>query len=129
MGHAVYSISGSPRGNIFKAFVQKPAAGKGHWNKEYGLYSAGGARLRPRSSREERRIYKGVSANIDFYSGFVYHMLGLPTEAVHARLRHGPHRRLERPPAGGASSTPGKIIRPAYMSISERRSYVPMENR
>ena len=125
MGHAVYSIS-DPRANIFKSFVQKLAAEKG-MEKEYGLYSLV-ERLAPQVIAEERRIYKGVSANIDFYSGFVYHMLGLPTELftpvfAMARIAGWSAHLLEE------QINVGKIIRPAYMSISERRSYVPMENR
>ena len=125
MGHAVYSIS-DPRANIFKSFVQKLAAEKG-MEKEYGLYSLV-ERLAPQVIAEERRIYKGVSANIDFYSGFVYHMLGLPTELftpvfAMARIAGWSAHLLEE------QINVGKIIRPAYMSISEHRSYVPMENR
>ena len=71
MGHAVYSIS-DPRANIFKGFVHKLAKEKGR-EEEFQLYSAV-ERLAPQVIGEERRIYKGVSANVDFYSGFVYSM-------------------------------------------------------
>ncbi|MDR1953467.1 MAG: citrate synthase, partial [Clostridiales Family XIII bacterium] len=77
MGHAVYSLS-DPRANIFKGFVEKLSAAKGR-SDEYGLYSSV-ARLAPKVIGEERKIYKGVSANVDFYSGFVYSMLDLPPE-------------------------------------------------
>ena len=77
MGHAVYSLS-DPRANIFKKSVKSLSEAKGR-EKEYKLYSLV-ERLAPQIISEERRIYKGVSANIDFYSGFVYSMLDLPIE-------------------------------------------------
>ena len=77
MGHAVYSLS-DPRANIFKSFVKRLSQEKG-MEEEFNLYSRV-ERLAPKVIGEERRIYKGVSANVDFYSGFVYHMLGLPLE-------------------------------------------------
>ena len=125
MGHAVYSIS-DPRANIFKSFVERLAKEK-NMEKEYGLYSLV-ERLAPQVIGEERRIYKGVSANIDFYSGFVYHMLGLPTELftpvfAMARIAGWSAHLLEE------QINVGKIIRPAYKSISERRDYITLENR
>ena len=75
MGHAVYSIS-DPRATVFKGFVEKLSEEKGY-QKEFALYSLV-ERLAPSVIAEERRIYKGVCANVDFYSGFVYRMLGLP---------------------------------------------------
>lgn len=77
MGHAVYSIS-DPRAKIFNSFVERLSHEKGR-DKEYQLYSSI-ARLAPQVIAEKRKIYKGVSANVDFYSGFVYNMLDLPTE-------------------------------------------------
>ena len=77
MGHAVYSIS-DPRATLFKKFVQRLAEDKGRM-KDFGLYSMV-ERLAPQIIAEERHIYKGVSANVDFYSGFVYSMLDLPLE-------------------------------------------------
>ena len=77
MGHAVYSIS-DPRAQIFKRFVKQLAAEKGRM-ADYELY-ARVERLAPEVIAQERRIYKGVSAHVDFYSGFVYSMLGLPLE-------------------------------------------------
>ena len=77
MGHAVYSLS-DPRANVFKHFVEMLSEEKGR-HEEYALYAAV-ARLAPKVIGEERKIYKGVSANIDFYSGFVYSMLDLPLE-------------------------------------------------
>lgn len=125
MGHAVYSIS-DPRANIFKKFVKKLSEGKG-LSDEYGLYSRV-ERLAPIVIGEERKTYKGVSANIDFYSGFVYHMLGLPSELftpvfAMARIAGWSAHLLEE------QINVGKIIRPAYMSISAHRNYIPLEER
>ena len=125
MGHAVYSIS-DPRANVFKKFVKKLSEEKG-LSDEYGLYSRV-ERLAPIVIGEERKTYKGVSANIDFYSGFVYHMLGLPSELftpvfAMARIAGWSAHLLEE------QINVGKIIRPAYKSISEHRKYVPLEER
>ena len=125
MGHAVYSIS-DPRATLLKGFVHQLCAEKG-MEKEYGLYSAV-ERLAPQVIAKERKIYKGVSANVDFYSGFVYHMLGLPTElytpmfAV-ARVAGWSAHRLEE------LINMGKIIRPAYVAVLPRREYVPISDR
>ena len=125
MGHAVYSIS-DPRATLLKGFVHKLCAEKG-MEKEYGLYAAV-ERLAPEVIAQERKIYKGVSANVDFYSGFVYHMLGLPTElytpmfAV-ARVAGWSAHRLEE------LINMGKIIRPAYVAVLPRREYVPIRDR
>lgn len=125
MGHAVYSIS-DPRANIFKKFVKKLSEEKG-LSDEYGLYSRV-ERLAPIVIGEEHKTYKGVSANIDFYSGFVYHMLGLPSELftpvfAMARIAGWSAHLLEE------QINVGKIIRPAYMSISAHRNYIPLEER
>ncbi len=125
MGHAVYSLS-DPRANIFKAFVQKLAVAKNRVD-EFNLYSMV-ERLAPVVIGEERRIYKGVSANVDFYSGFVYSMLDLPTELYTpifaiARIVGWSAHRLEE------LVNNGKIIRPAYQSVSERKPYVPIDQR
>ncbi|HEX3039756.1 MAG TPA: citrate/2-methylcitrate synthase [Caproiciproducens sp.] len=125
MGHAVYSLS-DPRANIFKKFVQSLSEEKG-LTKEYKLYSLV-ERLAPEVIGEERKTYKGVSANIDFYSGFVYHMLGLPPELytpvfAMARIAGWSAHLMEE------QINCGKIIRPAYRSISARRSYVPLHER
>lgn len=125
MGHAVYSIS-DPRAEIFKKYVEKLSQEKG-LQKEFGLYSRV-ERLAPEVIAKERKIYKGVSANVDFYSGFVYKMLGLPLElytpifAV-ARIAGWSAHRLEE------LINAGKIIRPAYKSIAKHHIYVPIENR
>jgi citrate synthase len=125
MGHAVYSLS-DPRADIFKSFVEKLSVEKGRAD-EYRLYSAV-ARLAPKVIGEERKIYKGVSANVDFYSGFVYSMLDLPQELYTplfaiARVAGWSAHRIEE------LINASKIIRPAYMSVSPRRPYVPLEKR
>ena len=84
MGHAVYSIS-DPRAEIFKVFVEKLAKEKGY-EKEYALYELV-ERLGPQVIGEKRKIYKGVNANVDFYSGLVYSMLGLPRVFTRRSLR------------------------------------------
>ena len=125
MGHAVYSLS-DPRANIFKRFV-KALSVERHMEKEYELYAAV-ERLAPAVIGQERKTYKGVSANIDFYSGFVYHMLGLPLElftpvfAMSRIVGWSAHMIEEK-------INMGKIIRPAYLSIAERRDDVPYEER
>ena len=125
MGHAVYSLS-DPRANIFKRFV-KDLSIENHMEKEYDLYAAV-ERLAPIVIGQERKTYKGVSANIDFYSGFVYHMLGLPLElftpvfAMSRIVGWSAHMIEEK-------INMGKIIRPSYMSIAQRREYIPSSER
>jgi citrate synthase len=125
IGHAIYSVS-DPRAEVFRSFVEKLAVEK-NLEKEFALY-ASVERLAPQIIGSERKIYKGVSANVDFYSGFVYDMLGLPVElftpifAV-ARIAGWSAHRLEELSGGG------KIIRPAYMAVHPRRRYVPMSER
>ena len=125
MGHAIYAIS-DPRARAFKEFVEKLAVDK-HMEKEYELYS-NIEKIAPEVIAEKRRIYKGVSANVDFYSGFVYSMLGIPVElytplfAV-ARIVGWSAHRIEE------LINVDKIIRPAYMSIMKEREYVPIEDR
>ena len=125
MGHAVYSIS-DPRAKVFKAFVKSLSEEKG-LTEEFGLYSLVET-LAPQVITEERKIYKGVSANVDFYSGFVYHMLGLPLELYTpifaiARISGWSAHRIEE------LINAGKIIRPAYKSISTRKPYVALGDR
>ncbi|MDF2632412.1 MAG: citrate synthase, partial [Caproiciproducens sp.] len=125
MGHAVYSLS-DPRANIFKKFVKSLSEEKG-LTKEYGLYALV-ERLAPEVIGRERKTYKGVSANIDFYSGFVYHMLGLPPELftpvfAMARIAGWSAHLMEE------QINVGKIIRPAYKSISPHREYLALDNR
>ena len=114
-GHAVYSIS-DPRERIFKAFVSQLAAEKGMLD-ELGLYEKV-EKLAPEVIAAKRHIYKGVSPNVDFYSGFVYGMLGIPLELYTpifaiARIAGWSAHRLEE------LVSMGKIIRPAYVSIME----------
>jgi citrate synthase len=125
MGHAVYSIS-DPRARIFKQFVEKLSVEKNR-REEYELYSMV-ERLAPEVIAEERKIYKGVSANVDFYSGFVYSMLDLPTELYTpifaiARMAGWSAHRMEE------LINQGKIIRPAYKSVAPAREYVPIAER
>jgi citrate synthase len=125
MGHAVYSIS-DPRANVFKQYVKSLSEEKG-MQEEFALYEMV-ERLAPEIIARERKIYKGVSANVDFYSGFVYHMLGLPKElytpifAV-ARISGWMAHRLEE------LNNAGKIIRPAYKSVAKHKPYVPLNER
>ncbi|MBR6696244.1 MAG: citrate/2-methylcitrate synthase [Oscillospiraceae bacterium] len=119
MGHAVYSIS-DPRAEIFKKFVKKLSDEKG-LNEEYKLYSLV-EKLAPEVIAKERKIYKGVSANVDFYSGFVYRMLDLPKELYTplfaiARIAGWSAHRIEELVGRG------KIMRPAYMNICDRKDY------
>ena len=125
MGHAVYSIS-DPRAKVFKAFVEKLSVEKNK-REEFALYEAI-ERLAPKVIAKERKIYKGVSANVDFYSGFVYSMLGLPLELYTpifaiARIAGWSAHRLEE------LINEGKIIRPAYKSVAKPMAYVPLEER
>lgn len=125
MGHAVYSIS-DPRATIFKGFVEDLAKEKGR-EDDYNLYAMI-ERLAPEVIAKERHIYKGVSANIDFYSGFVYGMLDLPLELYTpifacARIVGWSAHRLEE------LINTDKIIRPAYMAVKPDEGYVPLAER
>ncbi|WNV56771.1 citrate/2-methylcitrate synthase [Oscillospiraceae bacterium NTUH-002-81] len=125
MGHAVYSLS-DPRADIFRSFVKKLAQEKGRQD-EYELYFLT-ERLAKEVISRERKIYKGVSANVDFYSGFVYSMLDLPTELftpifAMARIVGWSAHRIEE------LSNGGKIIRPAYKSIAKHREYTRLGDR
>jgi len=125
IGHAVYSIS-DPRAVIFQGYVEQLAEAKGY-EKEYALYSLV-ERLAPQIISEERKIYKGVSPNVDFFSGFVYQMLGLPIELFTpifaiARIAGWSAHRMEE------ICHHDKIMRPAYMTVAEHREYVPIDER
>lgn len=125
MGHAIYSIS-DPRAEIFKGFVEQLAKEKG-CEKEYALYEMV-ERLAPKAIAEKRKMYKGVNANVDFYSGLVYSMLGLPKELytpifAAARIVGWSAHRLEE------LKNVDKIIRPAYMPLAPYKEYVKMEDR
>ena len=117
MGHAVYSLS-DPRERIFKGYVEKLAAEKGRGD-DLTLYR-NVEELAPQLIAKHRRIYKGVSPNVDFYSGFVYDMLGIPQELYTAmfavaRIAGWSAHRIEE------LICMDKIIRPAYMSVMEER--------
>ena len=125
MGHAVYSLS-DPRANVFRGFVERLSREKGRM-EEYQLYSLV-ERLGPEVISGDRKIYKGVSANVDFYSGFVYHMLDLPLELYTpifaiARVAGWSAHRIEE------LINMGKIIRPAYQCVGRRPPYVPYAHR
>ncbi|NLO97892.1 MAG: citrate/2-methylcitrate synthase [Peptococcaceae bacterium] len=125
IGHAVYSIS-DPRAQIFKSFVEKLANDRGR-KSDFELYSMV-ERIAPEVIAEKRKIYKGVSANVDFYSGFVYSMLDIPLELytplfAMARIVGWSAHRLEE------LINADKIIRPAYLSLLEDKKYIRMEER
>ncbi len=125
MGHAVYSLS-DPRAKVFKGFVEKLSAEKGK-SDEYKLYTLV-ERLAPGVISEKRDIYKGVSANVDFYSGFVYAMLEIPMELYTpifaiARISGWSAHRMEE------LINSSKIIRPAYKNVSKHQKYTPLKSR
>lgn len=125
MGHAIYSIS-DPRADIFKRFVKQLAREKGHQD-EYALYERV-EHMAPKIIGEKRRMYKGVNANVDFYSGLVYSMLDLPPALytpifATARIVGWSAHRLEE------LTNVDKIIRPAYKPLAPYRSYVKLEDR
>lgn len=125
MGHAIYSVS-DPRAEIFKDFVKRLAVEKGY-EKDYALYETV-EHMAPEIISERRKMYKGVNANVDFYSGLVYEMLGLPKELytpifAAARIVGWSAHRLEE------LKNVDKIIRPAYKPLAPYRDYVKMEDR
>ncbi len=125
MGHAVYSES-DPRAVILKQFVKQLSVEKGR-EKEFALYETI-ERLAKETISANRKIYKGVCANVDFYSGFVYRMLGIPEELFTpmfaiARIAGWSAHRLEE------LINCKKIIRPAYLSVSDSQPYLPIEER
>lgn len=125
MGHAVYSLS-DPRAQVFKGFVEQLATAKGR-QKDFALYSMI-ERIAPEVISEKARIYKGVSANVDFYSGFVYSMLEIPLELYTpifaiARIVGWSAHRIEE------LINMDKIIRPAYKSVMQERDYIDMNDR
>lgn len=125
MGHAVYSLS-DPRAEILHKYAQKLSAEKG-LEEDFALYETI-ARLAPEIIAEKRRMYKGVSANVDFYSGMVYRMLGLPEELFTpifaiSRIAGWSAHRLEE------LQNAGKIIRPAYTNVKKELGYIPIGER
>ena len=125
IGHAVYSIS-DPRSIILKEQAAKLAREKG-LEDEFQLY-ASVERLAPQTIARVRKMYKGISSNVDFYSGLVYRMLDIPPELFTpifaiARIAGWSAHRIEE------ITNAGKIIRPAYKSVSPRRDYVALDER
>ena len=125
MGHAVYSIS-DPRAKLFKKFVEQLADEKGR-HDDFELYSMI-EEMAPKIIARERHIYKGVSANVDFYSGFVYSMLDLPMELYTpmfaiARIAGWSAHRMEE------LINTDKIIRPAYKKVKDEERYIPLHER
>ncbi len=125
MGHAVYSLS-DPRANVLKKYVENLSREKDRL-EEFQLYSLV-EKLGPEIIAEKRKIYKGVSANVDFYSGFVYNMLDLPLQLYTplfaiARIAGWAAHRMEE------MINVNKIIRPAYKAVTTFREYVPLHDR
>ena len=125
MGHAIYSIS-DPRAEIFKGFVKQLAIEKG-CEEEYALYEMV-EHMAPEVIAQKRKMYKGVNANVDFYSGLVYNMLGIPKELytplfAAARIVGWSAHRLEE------LKNVDKIIRPAYMPLAPYREYTRIDER
>ncbi len=125
MGHAVYSKS-DPRADILKKCARDLSVEK-ECEEEFELYETV-ANLASDIISQKRRIYKGVSANIDFYSGLVYKMLRLPAELftpifAMSRIAGWSAHRIEE------IQNAGKIIRPAYISVAKNKEYVPLCNR
>ncbi|NLO20565.1 MAG: citrate/2-methylcitrate synthase [Syntrophomonadaceae bacterium] len=125
IGHAVYSIS-DPRAVILKCQAAKLAQEKG-LEREFRLYE-NVEKIAPEVIGQMRQIYKGVSANVDFYSGFVYTMLNIPPELFTpifaiGRIAGWSAHRIEE------IVNAGKIIRPAYKSVAIRRNYVALDER
>ena len=125
MGHAVYSLS-DPRSEVLKECAKQLAEAKG-LQEEYALYEKV-AQMAPEMIAEKRQVFKGVSPNVDFYSGLIYRMLDLPCElftplfAV-SRIAGWSAHRIEE------IQNAGKIIRPAYISVKDNRDYIPMGER
>lgn len=125
MGHAVYTLS-DPREVILKKFARKLAEEKGMM-EEFALYELV-ERLGSRLVMEQRKMFKNVCANVDFYSGFVYTMLGIPKELFTpifaiARIPGWSAHRLEE------ILNAGKIIRPAYKYVGHHKEFIVMPDR
>ncbi|MCR4839821.1 MAG: citrate/2-methylcitrate synthase [Eubacterium sp.] len=125
IGHAIYTIS-DPRAKILEHYTRLLAEEKGRM-EEFNLHQAV-ARLAPDLMRQERKMFKPVSPNIDFYSGFAYNMLGLPDEFITplfaiARVAGWSAHRIEE------LTCTNKIIRPAYMSVAHSMNYTPLDKR
>lgn len=125
MGHAIYSVS-DPRAQVFRSFVKELAIEKGRTD-DFELYSKVET-IGKEIIAQKRKIYKGVSINVDFFSGFVYSMLGIPEELFTpifaiARVAGWSAHRIEE------LINTDKIIRPAYKSVGEKQNYLPLNER
>ena len=125
MGHAVYSVS-DPRADILKECAKDLSIEKGK-TEDYELYEKV-ARFAPEIIGEKRKMYKGVSPNVDFYSGLIYKMLELPYELYTpifaiSRIAGWSAHRIEE------IQNNGKIIRPAYINVKPDEKYVPLDDR
>ncbi|MBE7022827.1 MAG: citrate/2-methylcitrate synthase [Ruminococcaceae bacterium] len=125
MGHAIYSKS-DPRSDILKEYAKSLSVEKGY-DDDYALYETV-ADLAPQIIGEKRKMYKGVSANVDFYSGLIYKMLELPCELYTpifaiSRIAGWSAHRIEE------IQNNGKIIRPAYINVKEETEYIPLAKR
>ena len=125
MGHAVYAVS-DPRAEVLHSFAKQLSIEKG-MEDEFVLYETV-AELATQLIAEKRKMYKGVSPNVDFYSGLVYKMLGLPYELYTplfacARIAGWSAHRIEE------IQNAGKIIRPAYINVKPEQKYVPLDER
>ena len=125
VGHAIYSLS-DPRADILGEYARALSEEKG-LQEEYELYQYV-AETAPDLIAEKRKIYKGVSPNVDFYSGLIYRMLDLPGELytpifAMSRIAGWSAHRIEE------IQNSGKIIRPAYINVKEDREYRPLSDR
>ena len=125
MGHAIYSLS-DPRAEILEQYARALSEEKGY-EEEYELYETVAA-MAPELIAEKRKMYKGVSPNVDFYSGLIYRMLELPAELytpifAMSRIAGWSAHRIEE------IQNAGKIIRPAYINVQKDREYVPLSER
>ena len=125
MGHAVYSES-DPRAVILKSYAKKLAEEKEFYD-EFALYDRV-ERIASELIARNRKIFKGVCANVDFYSGFVYSMLKIPTEIFTpifaiSRISGWSAHRIEE------LVNNGKIIRPAYKYVGTHQEYLPLDKR
>lgn len=125
LGHAVYSLS-DPRANILENQIEKYMENRPKDN-QYVLFTKL-KRLAPAVIAKNRTLYKGVSVNIDFFSGYIYNLLKIPKElftpifAV-SRISGWSAHRIEE------LSNKGKIIRPAYIAVAPRSDYIPLDKR
>lgn len=125
IGHAIYTVS-DPRAEVLESYVQKLAKAKG-FEKEYNLYKKV-EKMAPGLIEARQRNKKGVNANVDFYSGLIYHMMGLPVGLytplfAAARIVGWSAHRLEE------LQNVNRIIRPAYMPLTPHKEYIPIEER